>query len=536
MIAKTVEEILAELKSSQGPVLEILERYEHPQHEPLWRADPRLYRAFAKKLIDTDHPSRAYELVREGLQPDCHPGDSRLQYLAALALARSGNVSKATELADKLLAIPDLDKALKSDALSLKGRLQKDLYQRAGDTAYARESACFYQAAFNVANDWFPGINAATMSLLAGDDEQATQLAATVIELASANLNEPGGDQDYWLLATLGEAHMIGGEMDEARGFYARAVKIALKNRDEGSVASMRRQVQLVAQKLSEAESLLDIFHLGNIVMFAGHLLDHPVQIVRDDYQPRFPPAPELIDAVRAAVGRKLDELNARVGYSGVACGADLLFCDELLKRGGTLHVILPFDKQDFYRTSVDFGLSEEMAHWRALCDRVLAAAFEIHYATRDRFLGDEILFAYGNSFAQGLALIRAARVGLRPAALCVFDPTTPGSIGTADFLRRNERRGGRVETINLAQIRAGCTSVNASLYRLPETTHHSRPRRLARSYLVRLFHSLPFSGLRRRTLSPSRPVTLGNPGWTEMTSPRSTRSLATCEPAATLS
>ena len=40
-----------------------------------------------------------------------------------------------------------------------------------------------------------------------------------------------------------------------------------------------------------------------------------------------------------------------------------------------------------------------------------------------------------------------------------------------------------------------GCTSVNASMHKLPDTPHHSRPRRLARSYLVRLFHSLPFSG-----------------------------------------
>ena len=50
---------------------------------------------------------------------------------------------------------------------------------------------------------------------------------------------------------------------------------------------------------------------------------------------------------------------------------------------------------------------------------------------------------------------------------------------------------------------RPGCTSVNASPRRLPDDTHHSRPRRLARSYLVRLFHSLPFSGFRRRTLTP---------------------------------
>jgi SAM-dependent methyltransferase len=42
---------------------------------------------------------------------------------------------------------------------------------------------------------------------------------------------------------------------------------------------------------------------------------------------------------------------------------------------------------------------------------------------------------------------------------------------------------------------------VNASPCRLPDTAHHSRPRRLARSYLVRLFHSLPSSGFCRRFL-----------------------------------
>ncbi len=50
-----------------------------------------------------------------------------------------------------------------------------------------------------------------------------------------------------------------------------------------------------------------------------------------------------------------------------------------------------------------------------------------------------------------------------------------------------------------------GCTSVNASPRQLPADAHHSRPRRLARSYLVRLFHSLLSPGLCRRT--PSRLV-----------------------------
>ncbi|MEO8497855.1 MAG: TRAFs-binding domain-containing protein, partial [Planctomycetota bacterium] len=276
MTATTVEMILAELASSQRAVPETLNIYKHERHEPLWRSDPRLHRAFAKKLIDGNHLNRAYELVRDGLQEGFHSGDLRLKYLAALALARSGNVSKATALADELLASPGVDDAQKCDALSLKGRLQKDLYQRTGDAAHASKSADFYQEAFALSNDWFPGINTATMSLLAGDAVRAAQIAATVIELAAGDLNKPGGDRDYWLAATLGEAHMIRGELKKAREFYEQAVRIALEAQDEGNVASMRRQVQLVAKKLLAAESLLGIFHLGNIVVFAGHLLDHP--------------------------------------------------------------------------------------------------------------------------------------------------------------------------------------------------------------------------------------------------------------------
>jgi len=454
MTAKTTDEILAELKSATLPVLETLALYAAPQYNSLWRNDPRLHRAFVKKLIDSDHPNRAYELVREGLQEDIHPGDLRLQYLAALVMARSGNVPKAAELANALLATNNLDDAARSDALSLQGRLEKDLFQRTGDVAHAQASAAFYQQAFEVADDWFPGINAATMSLLAGREEQAALLAAQVIKLASAEQGQPQHDPDYWLLATLGESHMIRGEIQRAEGFYRQAVRIAINSKDEGNVAAMRRQVQLVARQLPQAATLLELFNLGNIVLFSGHMLDTPQRMIADGYRPRFPHASEIIDTVRTKIAARLEALDARVGYSGAACGGDLLFCEQLLKRGGALHVVLPFDLDDFYRTSVDFGLPEEMAFWRELCDRVLDQAVEIHYATQDRYLGDEVLFAYANSFVHGLARIRAARVGLVPTALCLFDPTAQGSVGTADMMQQIESCGGRVEMIDLAEIR----------------------------------------------------------------------------------
>jgi hypothetical protein len=47
------------------------------------------------------------------------------------------------------------------------------------------------------------------------------------------------------------------------------------------------------------------------------------------------------------------------------------------------------------------------------------------------------------------------------------------------------------------------CASVNASPGQLPLPRHHSRPRKLARFYFVRLFHSQLSSGLCRRTLTP---------------------------------
>jgi hypothetical protein len=43
----------------------------------------------------------------------------------------------------------------------------------------------------------------------------------------------------------------------------------------------------------------------------------------------------------------------------------------------------------------------------------------------------------------------------------------------------------------------------NASIRRLPNEPHPSRPRRLTRSYLVRLLHSLPSPGL-----TPTHPDT----------------------------
>ena len=347
----------------------------------------------------------------------------------------------------------------KSDLMSLRGRLFKDLYQRAESKQrqrkLAKQAADSYHQAWDESRDSFPGINAATMSLLAGKLSTARQMTKQVVRRVKYECRQPGREHDFWLMATMGEAYLVLGKQREALDWYQQAVDRAGENM--GDVASMSRQVSLIRRVSPVSDEILDVFDLGNIVVFAGHLIDHPDRLSNRRLKIRFPPDPGLEEAVRQAIRQKLIKMNARIGYCSVACGADILFAEELLKlKRTTLHVVLPFALKDFYKTSVDFGLEDDiyLQGWRERCDKVIRAAFEVHYATNDLFLGDEVLFDYGNSFSQGLSIIRAGRIAMKPVALCVLDPSSSTGVGTSSFYA-NWHGGDRgSETIDLANLR----------------------------------------------------------------------------------
>ena len=64
-------------------------------------------------------------------------------------------------------------------------------------------------------------------------------------------------------------------------------------------------------------------------------------------------------------------------------------------------------------------------------------------------------------------------------------------------------RLGRLPQTMRFSELNGqpGCYPVNASLIRLPVTTHHSGPKLMASLYFVRLFHSLLSCGLCRRSV-----------------------------------
>jgi hypothetical protein len=456
-----VDDILHQVQASAANILVLLEKYQSVAYAHYWQQDIRLYRAFGRALISTGHPTRGFELVRAGLEaykddPAWHD-DPELRYLRAWALARGGSASKAMEYVEQLLQGSVLDSDLEIEALSLAGSLYKGRYARTTTSAlkveYAAQSATRYKRAYQHRADSFPGINAATMSLLAGHDEEARDLARRTLAHVTSERQQPGKEHDHWLLATLGEIYLHLDSHTEAAHWYHAAIQQAAGR--IGDIASMRRQVQLLAEKMTISADILGLFDMGHVVVFSGHMLDHPARATESQLPPRFPPDAALEHSVKLAIKDALDALNATVGYSSVACGSDILFAEQMLARHKEFHIVLPFNKADFYATSVDFGLAE-MSEWRTRCDRVLAQATEVHYATTEAFLGDAVLFEFVNTFTQGLALTRAAQLGVQPYALAVRDPAaTPLCGGTTYFVNKWTAGGYPVREIDLAALRS---------------------------------------------------------------------------------
>jgi hypothetical protein len=97
------------------------------------------------------------------------------------------------------------------------------------------------------------------------------------------------------------------------------------------------------------------------IFLFSGHMID-----ARGRREPRFPPNREGLAA--AAIDGALTEFGAVAGDVGItegACGGDLLFAEDMLRREARLELHLPFPEEEFVRQSVAFEKSGGMDNWR---------------------------------------------------------------------------------------------------------------------------------------------------------------------------
>lgn len=406
--------------------------------EDLQRADTV---ELARRALALAHPTLACEILR--VRGVGGADGSQARYLAALAHARVGDTARALALAMALLDDPAAASE-HDETLALTGRIAKDRWRRLPDGP-AREHAAkqaidCYRRAWERSRDIFPGINAATMLYVQGAREAAQALAREVREAAQRDTRAA----THWREATLGEAALLLDEADAAAGHYATALRHAAGNL--GDIASMRRQLRLLEGSMAIPENVWHALELPRIVVFTGHMIDTPDRVV-----PRLPEA--LQSALAQRLAARLEALNAGIGYCSAACGADLLFIEAMLARGAEVHVTLPFAREDFVATSVAFAGPA----WVERFERALARVASVGYGVRERYLGDESLYAYAGHLMQGAALLRGQQLESEPMLLAVLDDESeplPG--GTRDLLENWQRLKLPSERIDPAGLRQG--------------------------------------------------------------------------------
>jgi class 3 adenylate cyclase len=409
-----------------------------------------------------------------------HPHDPELLFCGALAHARAGATHEAHALLDRAQAGERPSTYLLGEILGLRGRLWKDHLHRHPDgpdaAAFALRGRSEYLAAYALQGEPYPGINAATLSMLLDDRVEAERLAAEVARKLAAQTSS----RTRWDHATAGEAHLLLGQFDLACESYAAAV--ALAPGDAGSVSSMRRQVHLLARVIPNADTVLKVLPAPDVVAFAGHMIDAPGRGA-----PRFPAT--LVPAVQAALRAELARYHAPIVYTSAACGADLIFIEAALAIGAEVNVVLPFDRIDFVRTSVAIG----GAGWVERFDTALERAARVIFATEEGYLDDDVLFDYAAMLLEGLAALRAAQLEVSPTLLCVIDATTEGRVGgTHSSFDRWQRNVGAPRVIDLRALReragplaspaAGTETVVPASPRL--TTTAARPQRTLKTLL----------------------------------------------------
>ncbi len=438
------------------PVLEIFQRQTafdlrdllalwHGRDPQVWAKSAEPFALLGERILRLGAPLPAHDVLAEGLA--AHPADVRLRQLQGLALARSGAARKANQILQALFAEGHAD----SETLSILARTYKDLSAEAADPLARRglldRAHSRYLDAYRLAvirkepaGALYSGINAASTALLLEDGHTARQLAREVRGWCRQRLDQ---SPDYWAEATLGEAALILGEWAEAECQYTRAA--ALGRGNLGDLSTTRRQARLLLAQLGRDPKQCDrCFRIGPVVVFAGHRIDAPGRPV-----PRFPPA--LEPAVARGLADRLAALEAGIGFASAANGADLLFLEALRARGGDIHVVLPYDGQQFRRDQVDLG---DDSGWAERYERILGQASEILMASEQPAPVGPAIFEYTSTLLYGWAKLWAQQLETGLVPLVVWDGKPgDGPGGTAAAVARWQALGHHVEIIDLAEM-----------------------------------------------------------------------------------
>jgi len=383
--------------------------------------------ATIEALINQGRYFEARSLAQETLPSN----DSvRLRQLLALAVSKAGVPKSALEILEPLYK----QQADDPETAGIMGSIYKEIFRKEQDTKYALLSRDTYLSNFNRTHNYYTGINAATMSAIAGQAAKGREIAAEVIR----QIKIPPAD--FWQQVTIAEAYLLTKERDKAVNAYIEAKKLA--GTDWGKISSVYNQLWMLNHYVPVPKEVIRVFNPPGVASFIGHMIDHPSRP-----EPRFPPVIE--NKVRDAIVGALQTLNAKIGFCSLACGSDILFAEAIAASGGELNIWLPFAKEDFVEESVRFAGGNWVERFEQLSSR-----YPVKYITHEPYAGYDDLFTFQNRVIFGSAVIRGAMNHTEPTLITVLSETD---------LKRKE--GGTRDTLSLWPFPSRYININPDNY-----------------------------------------------------------------------
>lgn len=365
-----------------------------------WLGEVRTHAAAGDHLL-------AYDTAVRGLAE--RPDDLTLKHAAVLALARSGATATAREryLELGLGTVPRdrISPSLYVDIMALDARILKDLaLMESGDRRrdLFLKTARRYRRIFDDTGHYYPGVNAATLTLLAGHPAAAKAIALSVRAICEQRLAD-GLEQGYYIWATVAEASLVADDLEAAGRALAKARNSADAKPD--AVATTRKQLRLLCGAIGAPLALLDNLRLATVIHYAGHLI-----------------GARLGEAQAAALAPRIDAILAAhevgIGFGSLASGGDIVIAEALLRRGADLNLVFPFRLDEFR----DISVRPAGAAWLGRFEACLARARSQVFATDDAYLGDDSLFGYTSWLATGLTLQRAFSLDAAARLVAIWD------------------------------------------------------------------------------------------------------------------
>lgn len=371
---------------------------------------------------------------------------AEIKYLRVLALARSGSSKRAAAEAAALAAtLPvGLPPALAEDVAALSARIAKDHALQTAPAerpALAAAAAAAYEDVYRRLGRSYAGVNAATLWQIAGRQAQAHDLARDVLQVVAreiAALTGPADSGHYWAWATRAEALLVLG--DTAGAMTALATAAVGAQDDLGAHTTTRRQLRYLCNATGvDPEPIVEVLAQPDVVHYCGHMTSPP------GVASRFPH--EQQEAVARQVRAKLQARKVGFVHGSLASGADIIIAEIALELGAELHLVLPFDIDEFIGISV----TPAGPGWAERFHRCLAAAASVTIASDSAYGGDNVLFGYASRIAMGQAMNRATSIDARSWQLAIFDGDDfHEGAGTAHDIQQWRHAGGTTEIIRV--------------------------------------------------------------------------------------